>query len=86
MTRCLPLYRRNTKLKEKKRAKKEKRVATLEEEKIVRWAVDDKEDWEREEEVRVDHRKIEEIVPQKFIKWRKVFGKVESERIPMRKI
>ena len=86
MTRCLPLYRRNTKLKEKKRAKKEKRVATLEEEKIVRWAVDDKEDWEREEEVRVDHRKIEEIVPQKFIKWRKVFGKVESERMPMRKI
>ena len=86
MTRCLPLYRRNTKLKEKKRAKKEKRVAILEEEKIVRWAVDNKEDWKREEEVRVDHRKIEEIVPQKFIKWRKVFGKVESERIPMRKI
>jgi len=86
MTRCLLLYRRNTKLKEKKRAKKEKRVAILEEEKIVRWAVDNKEDWKREEEVRVDHRKIEEIVPQKFIKWRKVFGKVESERMPMRKI
>ena len=73
-------------MKEKKRAKKEKRVAILEEEKIVRWAVDNKEDWKREEEVRVDHRKIEEIVPQKFIKWRKVFGKVESERMPMRKI
>ena len=52
----------------------------------MRWAVDNKEDWKREEEVRVDHRKIEEIVPQKFIKWRKVFGKVESERMPMRKI
>jgi len=33
-----------------------------------------------------DHRKIEEIVSKKFLKWRKVFGKVESERIPTRKI
>jgi len=33
-----------------------------------------------------DHRKIEEMVPRKFLKWRKVFGKVESERIPTRKI
>jgi len=33
-----------------------------------------------------DHRKIEEMVPKKFLKWRKVFGKVESERMPTRKI
>jgi len=33
-----------------------------------------------------DHRKIEEIVSKKFLKWRKVFGKVESERMPTRKI
>jgi len=26
------------------------------------------------------------MVPEKFLKWRKVFGKVESERMPMRKI
>jgi len=26
------------------------------------------------------------MVPKKFLKWRKVFGKVESERIPTRKI
>jgi len=52
----------------------------------VRWAVDDKEDWGREEEVEADHKKIEEMVPQKFLKWRKVFRKVESERIPTRKI
>jgi len=51
MTRCPLLYGRNTKLKKEKRAKKEKRVATLEEKKIVRWAIDDKEDWEREKEV-----------------------------------
>ena len=85
MVRCPPLYGRNTRLKEKRVRKKVKRVATLEEEKIVRWAVDDKEDWRREE-VEVDHRKIEEIVPQKFLRWRKVFGKMELERIPTRKI
>ena len=44
ITRCLPLCERNTKLEEEKRIKKGKRVATLEEEKIMRWAVDNKED------------------------------------------
>jgi len=47
---------------------KGKRVAILEEEKIVRWAIDNKEDWEREEEVEADYRKIKEIVPKKFLK------------------
>ena len=36
MTRCPPLYGRNTNLKEEKREKKGKRIVTLEEEKIVR--------------------------------------------------
>ena len=85
MTRCPPLCREN-KGKAEKRAKKGKRMVTLEEEKIVRWAVDDKEDWGREEKVKADHRKIEEIVPKKFLRWKKVFGKVESERMPIRKI
>ena len=49
ITRYPLLCGRNTKLKEEKRAKKEKRVAILEEEKIVRWAVDNKEDWGRKE-------------------------------------
>jgi len=48
--------------------------------------VEDKEDWGREEKVEVDHKKIKEMVPQKFLKWRKVFGKVESERMSTRKI
>jgi len=68
MTRYPPLYERNTKLKEEKKEKKEKRVATLEEEKIVRWAVDNKENWKREKEVEVDHKKIEEMMLQKFLK------------------
>jgi len=29
---------------------------------------------------------LTEMVPKKFLKWRKVFGKVESERMPTRKI
>jgi len=48
--------------------------------------MEDKEDWGRDEEVEADHKKIEEIVPKRFLKWRKVFGKVESERMPTRKI
>jgi len=63
MTRCPPLCGGKTKRKEKI-----KRVATEEEEKIVCWAIDDKEDWEREEEIEEDHRKIEEMVPKKFLK------------------
>ena len=86
ITRCLSLCGRNTKLKEEKRKKKRKRVATLEEEKIMRWTVDNKEDWKREKEVAADHRKIKEIVPQKFLKWKKIFGKVESERMLTRKV
>jgi len=48
--------------------------------------VDDKEDWEREEEVEADHRKIKEMVLKKFLRWKKVFGKVDSERMLTRKI
>ena len=48
--------------------------------------MEDKENWERDKEIEEDHKKIEEIVPKRFLKWRKVFGKVKSERIPTRKI
>ena len=48
--------------------------------------MNNKEDWRREKEVETDYRKIKEIVPKKFLKWKKVFGKVESERMPMRKV
>jgi len=78
MIRCPPLCSRTR----PRGVEKEKRVAILEKEKIVRWAIDDKEDWGRKEEIEEDHRKIEELVPRKFLKWRKVFGKVESERMP----
>jgi len=80
--RCPPLCSRTR----PRGVEKGKRVATLEEEKIVRWAINNKEDWGREEEIEEDHRKIEELVPRKFLKWRKVFGKVESERMLTRKV
>jgi len=63
MTRCPPLCGG----KSQKRGKV-KIMATEEEEKIVHWAIDDKEDWGREEEIEEDHRKIEEMVPRKFLK------------------
>jgi len=42
-------------------------------------AINNKEDWGKEEEMEIDHRKIEEMVPKKFLKWRKVFGKGECQ-------
>jgi len=67
MMKCPPLCG-GIKLKEEKKKKRRKKVATLEEEKIVRWAIDDKKGWGREEEIEEDHRKIEEMVPRKFPK------------------
>jgi len=43
-------------------------VVMEEEEKIVQWAIDNKEDWGREEEIEEDHRKIKEMVPGRFLK------------------
>ena len=34
----------------------------------------------------VDHRKIKEMVPKRFYRWLKVFGKVESERMLVQKV
>ena len=81
-----PLLCGRVKLKEEERKKKKKRVATLEEEKIVRWAIDDKEDQERKDEIEENHWKIEEMVPKRFLKWKKVFRKVELERMPTKKV
>jgi len=83
--RCPPLCG-GVKVKEEDKEKRGKRVVTLEEERIVRWVIDNKEDRGRKEEIEKDHRKIEEMVPKKFLKWKKVFGKVGLERMPMRKV
>ena len=39
---------------------------TVEGEKAISWVADEKEDWGREEEMEVDHRKIEGMVPKWF--------------------
>jgi len=74
MTRYLPLCggikvkEEDRKEKGKRKKEKGKRVVTLEEEKIVRWVIDNKENWRREKEIEEDHRKIKEMVPKRFLR------------------
>ena len=70
-------------IKKRRKGKKEIQGNKIER---IRWTVDEKKDWRREKEIELDYRKVEAMVPQKFHKWLKVFGKVESERMPTRKI
>jgi len=89
MMRCPPLCGKNKKIrkdKERKEAVRRRETRKVEEEKAINWAADEKEDWGREEEIELDHRKIEGMVPKKFHRWLKVFGKVESERMLTRKV
>ena len=89
MTRCPPWCGKDNRRKEvrEKQEKAMRREArTVEGEKAVNWAANKKEDWGREEEMEIDHRKIETMVPKRFHWWLKVFGKVESERMPVRKV
>jgi len=79
MMRCPPLCGKAVRIKWKKEIREN-------EKKIVRWAVDKKEDWGREEELKADHRKVKEMVPKRFHKWLKVFQKVKSKRILVRKV
>jgi len=90
MTRCPPICGQymgkkemGPEIRKRRQGKKETQRDEIER---VRWAVDEKEDWGREKEMELDHRKVEAMVPQRFHQWLKVFGKVESERMPMRKI
>jgi len=46
--------------------KSRERKRLLEEKKAISWAADEKEDWGREEEMEIDHRKIEPMVPKRF--------------------
>jgi len=79
MTRYPPLCGKTVRIKGKKEIREDKK-------KIITWTMDEKEDWGREEEIEVDHRKVEEMVPKRFYRWLKVFGKVESKRMPVRKV
>jgi len=69
--RCPPLCGRNKEKGAKQKWEKKKRRGS-EEEAAIRWAADKKEDWGREEEMEMDHQKIEGMVPKRLHKWLKV--------------
>jgi len=77
---------RNEKAREKKEEVRRRETRKVEEEKAISWAEDEKEDWRREKEMKINHHKIETIVPKQFYQWLKVFGKVESERMLVQKV
>jgi len=58
------------------------RKAREEDKKDLRWTTEDK---ERKVEARKDRRKVEDMVLRWFHKWLKVFGKQDSERMPVQK-
>ena len=45
---------------------KQRRKGEVEEEAAIRWAADEKEDWGKEKEIKIDYHKIEGIVPRRF--------------------
>ena len=47
--------------------------------------VEEWEIWNKEEEVAKLEEKVEKLVPERFHKWIKVFGKKQSEQIPTKK-
>ena len=42
--------------------------------------------WDEEEETAKSEAKVKKLVPERFHKWIKVFGKKQSERMPTRKL
>ena len=77
MTRCPPLCGQTP----AKKIAKRKQV-TEEDKRDLRWTMEER---EKKKEIEKDHRKMEELVPRHFHKWKKVFGKAEFERMSTRK-
>jgi len=67
---------------EKERKKKQKKGKTVE----VRKVAEEWEIWNEEEEAAKSEEKAKKLVPERFHKWIKVFGKKQSERMPTRKL
>ena len=68
--------------KQEEREEKERRIPTIEEEKMIARIVEEK---ENEEEDLIELRVTGEMVPRQFHQYLKVFEKKESERMPTRK-
>jgi len=70
------------KRKEKKKKKKQKKGKTMEVKKVVEeWEI-----WDEEEEAAKSEMEAKRMVPEKFHKWIKVFGKKQLERMLTRKV
>ena len=67
---------------EKKKKKKQKKGKMIEVKKVAEeWEI-----WDEEEEAARSEAEAKKLVPEKFHQWIKVFGKKQSERMPMRKL
>ena len=70
------------KKEEKKKKKKSKKGRTVEVRKIAEeWKI-----WDEEEEAAKSEAEAKKLVLERFHRWIKVFGKKQSERMPMRKL
>ena len=70
------------KREEKERKKKQKKGKIMEVKKVAeKWEI-----WDEEEEAAKSEMEAKKLVPDKFHKWIKVFGKKQSERMLMRKV
>ena len=70
------------KKEEKEKKKKQKKGRTVEVRKIMeKWEI-----WDEEEEAVKSEAEAKKLVPERFHKWIKVFGKKQSERMPIRKL
>ena len=52
----------------------------------IKKIVEEWEIWDKEEEAAKSEEKAKRMVPEKFHKWIKVFGKKQSERMPTKKV
>ena len=67
---------------ERQKKKKQKKEKTVE----VKRVAEEWEIWDKEEKAAKSEAEAKKLVPEKFYKWIKVFGKKQSERMPIRKI
>ena len=67
--------------REERKEKNQKKGKTVE----VRKVAEEWEIWDEEEEAAKSEAEARKLVPKKFYQWIKVFGKKQSERMPMRK-
>ena len=70
---------------EKEERERKARLRTYEEELAVRYILKEKEDEWAKEEIKIRNMEVEWLVLDRFHQYLKVFEKVDSERMPLRK-